>query len=213
MGETIHTAGRFAARALSPLLALSLAATAHSASADQAELAQQPLSTDALVADALVAPALEPDALDADALDDASSFAAVFHEVIEPLDPDLSNANLALPADAVDLDSFEPPQGPRVIRSLGTGIASYYGRRFHGRRTANGERFDMSAMTAAHKTLPFGSLVRVTNPRNGRSVTVRINDRGPFIRGREIDLSRAAAERIGMIQSGHARVQLELVAR
>ncbi len=119
---------------------------------------------------------------------------------------------------AVDLTSFEPPAEPkppepRSIRNLGSGIASYYGRRFNGRLTANGERFNMRAMTAAHKTLPFGSLVRVTNPRNGRAVTVRINDRGPFVKGRVIDLSRAAAERIGMISRGHARVNLELVAR
>ncbi|MEO1105277.1 MAG: septal ring lytic transglycosylase RlpA family protein [Pseudomonadota bacterium] len=112
---------------------------------------------------------------------------------------------------AVDLDSFEPPTGPRVIEHLGSGTASFYGRRFHGRRTANGERFDMGAMTAAHRTLPFGSKVRVTNPRNGKQVVVRINDRGPFARGRAIDLSRAAAEQIGMIRRGHARVEMELV--
>jgi len=115
---------------------------------------------------------------------------------------------------AVDLTSFATPlESHRVQRSLGTKVASYYGRRFHGRRTANGERFDMNAMTAAHKTLPFGTRVRVTNPRNGRSVTVRINDRGPYIRGREIDLSRAAAARLGIIQSGHARVRLDIVNR
>ena len=115
---------------------------------------------------------------------------------------------------AVDLTSFETPlEVDRVIRSLGTKVASYYGKRFHGRRTANGERFDMNAMTAAHKTLPFGTRVRVTNPRNGRSVTVRINDRGPYIRGREIDLSRAAAAEIGMIRSGHARVRLDIVPK
>ncbi|MDJ0978045.1 MAG: septal ring lytic transglycosylase RlpA family protein [Erythrobacter sp.] len=112
---------------------------------------------------------------------------------------------------AVDLATIEPPRGPTVLRSLGTGVASYYGKRFHGRRTANGERFDMNAMTAAHKTLPFGTHVRVTNRRNGKSVTVRINDRGPFIRGRTIDLSRAAAREIGLIQSGHARVTMEVV--
>lgn len=98
-----------------------------------------------------------------------------------------------------------------MVRSLGAGVASYYGRRFHGRRTANGERFNMRAMTAAHRTLPFGTKVRVTNPRNGRSVVVRVNDRGPFIRGRSIDLSRAAAEKIGMISRGHARVNMEVV--
>ena len=122
---------------------------------------------------------------------------------------------VVIEAGAVDLNGFDPPieREPEqsVVRSLGTGIASYYGRRFHGRRTANGERFNMRAMTAAHKTLPFGTKVRVTNPRNGRSVVVRINDRGPFIRGRTIDLSRAAAQKIGMISRGHARVTMEIV--
>ncbi|MEE4201792.1 septal ring lytic transglycosylase RlpA family protein [Erythrobacter sp.] len=144
---------------------------------------------------------------------DAIPFAAHFTEVVEPLGPELQHMELAVPATAVDLDTFEPPVEDPILRSLGIGTASYYGRRFHGRRTANGERFDMRALTAAHKTLPFGSLVRVTNPRNGRSVTVRINDRGPFTRGREIDLSRAAAEEIGMIARGHGRVEMELLAR
>jgi len=120
------------------------------------------------------------------------------------------------PADGVvDITSFEPPiegsQPGSIIRSLGMGVASYYGRRFHGRLTANGERFNMNAMTAAHKSLRFGTKVRVTNPRNGKFVVVRINDRGPFIRGRTIDLSREAARRIGMISSGHARVKLDIV--
>ncbi|MEO0689062.1 MAG: septal ring lytic transglycosylase RlpA family protein [Pseudomonadota bacterium] len=116
------------------------------------------------------------------------------------------------PQGAVDLATLEIPRGPMVLEDLGSGVASYYGQRFHGRRTANGERFDMNAMTAAHKTLPFGTYVRVTNPANRRSVTVRINDRGPFIRGRTIDLSRAAAQKIGMIQRGHASVTMEIVA-
>ena len=144
--------------------------------------------------------------------DNAATFASHFAGVIEPLSADLRDIDPLMPGDAVDLDTFEPPiERTRVIRSLGTGVASYYGRRFHGRLTANGERFNMRAMTAAHKTLPFGTMVRVTNPSNGRSVVVRINDRGPFIPGREIDLSRGAAEAIGMIQRGHARVELELV--
>lgn len=91
------------------------------------------------------------------------------------------------------------------------GNASYYGSRFHGRRTANGERFNMNAMTAAHKSLPFGTKVRVTNRRNGKSVVVRINDRGPYAHGRVIDLSKAAASRIGMIHSGTAPVQIDIL--
>jgi rare lipoprotein A len=78
------------------------------------------------------------------------------------------------------------------------GIASWYGPRFHGRKTANGERFDQNAMTAAHKTLPFGTRVRVTSMITGKQIVVRINDRGPFIRGRVIDLSKAAAQLLGM---------------
>ncbi|MAA74934.1 MAG: septal ring lytic transglycosylase RlpA family lipoprotein [Salinisphaeraceae bacterium] len=89
------------------------------------------------------------------------------------------------------------------------GVASYYGARFHGRQTANGERFDMHAMTAAHPSLPFDTRVRVTHLDSGRQIVVRINDRGPFIKGRIIDLSRSAAEKLGMIRSGVARVRVE----
>lgn len=115
---------------------------------------------------------------------------------------------------AVDITAIEPAIEAQVepaTRSLGRGVASYYGRKFQGRRTASGERFDMNGLTAAHKTLPFGSLVRVTNPRSGKSVTVRINDRGPFVRGRAIDLSRRAADEIGIIARGHGEVELELI--
>lgn len=89
------------------------------------------------------------------------------------------------------------------------GQASFYGLRFKGRPTANGEIFDPQAMTAAHRTLPFGTRLRVINTSNGRSVVVRINDRGPYAHGRIIDLSRAAAERLEMIHSGTAPVRLE----
>lgn len=98
------------------------------------------------------------------------------------------------------------------VKTLGTGEASYYGAGFAGRPTANGERFDPSQMTAAHRTLPFGSKVRVTNTRNGRSVVVRVNDRGPYAHNRVIDLSHGAAERIGMVQSGTADVKLDLIS-
>ncbi|WP_051278277.1 septal ring lytic transglycosylase RlpA family protein [Solimonas flava] len=88
------------------------------------------------------------------------------------------------------------------------GRASWYGKKFHGRKTASGEPYDMFAMTAAHKTLPIPSYVRVTNLDNGRSAVVRINDRGPFHSERIIDLSYAAAARLGIIQDGHAEVQI-----
>src|SRR5262245_18771443 len=83
-----------------------------------------------------------------------------------------------------------------------TGQASWYGRQHHGKRTASGEIYDMYQLTAAHRTLPLGTRVRVTNLENGRTVDVRINDRGPFVRGRLLDLSRAAAERLGAIGDG-----------
>ena len=92
-----------------------------------------------------------------------------------------------------------------------SGIASFYANKFNGRLTANGEIFSNSKMTAAHKTLEFGTIVRVTNRRNGRQVMVRINDRGPWIKGRVIDLSRAAAREIGMIKRGTARVDIEIL--
>lgn len=91
------------------------------------------------------------------------------------------------------------------------GRASWYGRRFHGKPTSSGERYDMYGMTGAHPTLPIPSYVRVTNVRNGRSVVVRINDRGPFHKGRVIDLSYAAAHRLGYVNAGSAEVEVEAV--
>jgi len=91
------------------------------------------------------------------------------------------------------------------------GTASWYGWEFHGRQTANGETYNMYDRTAAHRTLPFGTLVKVTNLRNGRQVIVRINDRGPFVRGREIDLSYATARDLGMLETGVERVRLEIL--
>ncbi|MEX3548587.1 MAG: septal ring lytic transglycosylase RlpA family protein [Burkholderia sp.] len=89
-----------------------------------------------------------------------------------------------------------------------SGKASWYGRAFHGRRTANGERFDMSELTAAHRTLPLSSYVKVINQSNGKSVVVKINDRGPFKRGRVLDLSYAAAKIIGLVYAGTASVKI-----
>ena len=98
------------------------------------------------------------------------------------------------------------------IASFQQGAASWYGPGFHNRLTANGERFDMNSMTAAHKTLPFGTFVLVKSEQTGKSVTVRINDRGPYVKGRIIDLSRAAAEHLGMHKSGVLKVALYRVA-
>ncbi|WP_234274484.1 septal ring lytic transglycosylase RlpA family protein [Billgrantia zhangzhouensis] len=88
------------------------------------------------------------------------------------------------------------------------GQASFYADRYHGRRTASGETHDRNALTAAHRSLPFGTRVRVTRLDNGRETVVRINDRGPFVRGRVIDLSRRAAEELGMLRQGVAEVRL-----
>jgi len=93
-----------------------------------------------------------------------------------------------------------------------SGIASWYGPSFHSRHTSNGEIYDMNSLTAAHRTLPFNSIVRVTNVSSGQSVVVRVTDRGPFVAGRVIDLSRAAAKQIDIERPGTARVQLEVLS-
>lgn len=104
--------------------------------------------------------------------------------------------------------SAKPPK----IGSTETGVASWYGHPYHGRRAANGEVYDMDKLTAAHRTLPFDTWVRVRNLSNERTVDVRIQDRGPFIRGRIIDLSRAAARQIELIGPGTAKVKLTVIA-
>ena len=93
-----------------------------------------------------------------------------------------------------------------------TGIASWYGAQFHGRRTANGEVYDMNSLTAAHRTLPMPSFVRVTNLENGRSLILKVNDRGPFARGRIIDISRRGAQLLGFHSTGTARVRVQIMA-
>ncbi|MFH1738468.1 MAG: septal ring lytic transglycosylase RlpA family protein [bacterium] len=91
-----------------------------------------------------------------------------------------------------------------------TGIASWYGEKYHGRQTASGERYNMNAMTAAHPSLPFGSRVKVTNLENGQNAKLRINDRGPFVRGRIIDVSYRAARKLGFVRQGLTRVKIDL---
>lgn len=151
-------------------------------------------------------------------------------EVVPPPAPAMTNLvlpDLTLPTVEVGLEPLPPAGLPDTVvispskwqafldhtlaEPLGAGRASFYGKRFAGRKTANGERFNPRALTAAHRTLPFGARVRVTNIANGRSVIVRINDRGPFVGRRVIDLSRAAAEQLGMVRRGVARVHLELL--
>jgi len=104
-------------------------------------------------------------------------------------------------------DRADPPKPVRTWQ----GVASWYGPHFQGRKTSNGEIYDMYALTAAHRTLPIGSLVRVVDPRTNRGVVVRINDRGPFIDGREIDVSYEAARSLGFDHRGLARLRIELL--
>jgi len=113
----------------------------------------------------------------------------------------------SLPRFTASKDHAENSHGPHQL----SGTASYYADEFHGRTTANGETFDMEELTAAHRTLPFNTLLRVKNQENGKEVVVRINDRGPFKDDRVIDLSYEAAKRIDLLRSGTARVVLEVI--
>ena len=106
----------------------------------------------------------------------------------------------------VETSPLHPPTAP-----ADTGLASYYHVAFHGRRTASGETFNQNALTAAHRTLPFGTLVRVINLRNQRSVIVRVNDRGPYVHGRIVDVSYSAAETLGIVERGIANVKLDVI--
>ena len=145
---------------------------------------------------------------------------------IEPSAPSLEPSAPALePADQSDLaivepqdvsPEFEPPPPPPqptgpVVVSTHSGEASWYGPGFYGNRTANGEVYQPGTMTAAHRTLPFGTRVRVTNLWNGRIAVVRINDRGPFVGHRVIDLGHGAAHELGLVSSGIAQVRLEVL--
>jgi rare lipoprotein A len=105
------------------------------------------------------------------------------------------------------------PATPALLGATETGVASWYGHPYHGRRAANGEIYDMEKMTAAHRTLPFGTWVRVTNLENSKTVDVRIIDRGPFAKGRILDLSHAAAVSIAMIGPGSAKVKIAVIAK
>lgn len=102
---------------------------------------------------------------------------------------------------------------PAAAADADTGIAAYYGKKFAGRKTASGQRFNPNAMTAAHRTLPFGTKVRVTNTKNNRKAVVIINDRGPSTQDRIIDVSYAAAKKLGLLKSGLAEVKVEVIGK
>jgi rare lipoprotein A len=134
----------------------------------------------------------------------ASSGPAISSPKLEPgpTEPPVSASTKPLTASAPFVPGIYTEQG----------VASWYGVPFHGRRAANGEIFDMNTLVAAHRTLPFGSILRVTNLNNGRQIEVRIIDRGPFVEGRILDLARAAAAGLGMIGTGTAPVRIELLS-
>lgn len=109
------------------------------------------------------------------------------------------------------IDKLNTVASNTVRKFSQTGVASWYGRQFHGRKTANGDTFDMNALTAAHRSLPLNCYIRVTNKDNGKSVVVKVNDRGPFHGNRVLDLSYGAAKRLGVTNSGTAKVGIERV--
>ncbi|TCM19593.1 rare lipoprotein A [Novosphingobium sp. PhB165] len=117
----------------------------------------------------------------------------------------LTPAPAALPATPL-IEAIQPET--QEFETIGSGMASFYGRELAGNRTASGDRFDPTALTAAHRTLPLGSQVRVTNPATGQSVIVTVNDRGPFHSNRLIDLSKAAADKIGISRAGSGKVEI-----
>jgi rare lipoprotein A len=139
-------------------------------------------------------------------LDSNNRLEVAIRDVVAPEAPE---EQLLKPATPV-LPIATPSEAPKV-RSVSSGEASWYGPGFYGNRTANGEVFRPGTLTAAHRTLPFGTKVRVTNLWNGRSAVVRINDRGPFHGSRVIDLAHGAASQLGVVASGIANVKLEVL--
>lgn len=120
-------------------------------------------------------------------------------------------AKIDLPEEKSVVEKLNTVASTAVRKFSQTGVASWYGRQFHGRKTASGETFDMNALTAAHPSLPLNCYVRVTNEKNGKSVVVKINDRGPFHGNRVLDLSYGAAKKLGIVDAGSAKVRIERV--
>lgn len=142
----------------------------------------------------------------------ATAFADLGPAATEPFaEPAAVDVTEVTPAASADTAPLSGPLSSQAATMLDTGMASYYGRELAGNRTASGEAFNPAELTAAHRSLPFGTRLRVTNQRTGQSVVVRVNDRGPYARGRVLDLSQAAAEQIGMVRTGSAPVSIELL--
>ncbi|MBM4399343.1 MAG: septal ring lytic transglycosylase RlpA family protein [Candidatus Cloacimonetes bacterium] len=123
----------------------------------------------------------------------------------------IGSAEISQGQQALILDAMHTQEPPGTNAVVDTVLATYYSRRFHGRKTANGEIYDRLELTCAHKTLPFNTILKVTNLRNLKSVIVRVNDRGPFKKNRTIDLSYAAAREIDMIRAGVIPVTIEIL--
>ena len=197
---------RVAFRKPAPVSALPMQRENRSHGLGAPSLARSSAQAAALIALACLAPLAASTAATPEtgpsAIDTFASSTAVIELV--PLQAD---TDVTAPAPVPDQPAPSAPQET----VLGRGSASYYAAKFDGRRTASGERFSNADMTAAHRTLPFGTLVRVTNVANGQSVVVRITDRGPFTRGRLIDVSRAAADELGLVQRGHGTVELAVI--
>jgi len=133
---------------------------------------------------------------------------AAFAMELAPAGDEAAPSSIAVVEPLSEIPSVEMPG---VLNRVEQGFASFYGKSFQGRRTASGLPFDPKAATAAHKSLPFGTSVRITNLDNGRSVTATINDRGPYVGGRIIDVSQALARQLGFVRAGMARVQVEIL--
>jgi rare lipoprotein A len=149
------------------------------------------------------------------AADEPTSAILSENPVVEERQLDTPSVESSIPENVDETPEEKESEIPAIMATplppmMQTGLASWYGVKHHGKRTASGERFDQKKLTAAHPTLPWGSIVKVTSLANGKSVNVRINDRGPFIKDRIIDLSRAAARTLGM--AGLMQVQLELLS-
>jgi len=124
-----------------------------------------------------------------------------------------SSASENVGAEKISVSKDAKPNVSNVnFEEIGTMVASWYGPGFHGRLTANGETYNQMALTAAHKELPFGTFLRITNQKNGKSAVVRINDRGPYIEGRDLDLSKGTAIALGMVQRGVIKVKVEEIS-
>ena len=118
---------------------------------------------------------------------------------------------MCLTSFSISAHAYSHSANPTAVGEKQVGVASYYSDKFHGRRTANGERYDRNDLTAVHSRLPFGTIIKVTNLRNNRSVELRVNDRNHFRNGRLLDVSKRAAQALGFIGSGLARVEIEIL--